>query len=710
MALDNRIGTKVEKTFRKEDAAGVRVDPYPYVGVVKNNLDPTRTGRLQVWIPNLGGDADDAQNWRTVSYASPFMGTTNQKTKNTQNSYTSTSHTYGMWMVPPDIGVEVIVIFIGGMPDKGYWIACVNSSISRHMMPGMASSTHLDTAFASAATKKAITKGYQYPVTEFNTNETAVNLTNFTKLPKPIHEEQFTVLVKQGLDRDNTRGTITSSSQRETPSNVFGISTPGRAYGNDPADDPKFAQKVAEGKVSQDDYAVTTRKGGHTFVMDDGSTSGIDQLIRLRTAKGHQIMMHDSDDIMYISNAEGSVWIELNSTGGLDIFSANTVSVRTQGTINMHADRNINMYAGNKINMRAEGTIQCDSAKFNVLTGGSINLQTTGKFESKAGSNYNVQSEATISLKAGPKIILDATNISKKTTPGVVIKDIKMITLNTLPDTTLDTATGLYTVKPGLISSIVTVAPGHEPFYLRVLTPPPPEADAPKIKPKATYTGTKDTTKTTSGSGVTNQVADQDIRNQPEAAEAIGTLSKDETTALMTQIAKTNAAKVAASETNPTTNTDPTLVDATEPDPYAQKDETLGSVGKYQLTHQDLIDLGYVKSSVTGNDQLSDPNSWTGKEGIESLDGYYASPSIQESMMTEMSGRNYNAMLANGSITATDDAETVAGMLSVAHELGPDAAATWRETGSGSGATDAFQAGKYAVAVMAPKVAEINAG
>ena len=73
MAIDQRSGTKVIKNLRREEAGATRVDPYPYIGIVKNNLDPTRSGRLQVYIPDFGGDPDIAQNWRTVSYASPLV-------------------------------------------------------------------------------------------------------------------------------------------------------------------------------------------------------------------------------------------------------------------------------------------------------------------------------------------------------------------------------------------------------------------------------------------------------------------------------------------------------------------------------------------------------------------------------------------------------------------------------------------------------------
>ena len=39
MAIDFRSGTKVTRNLRREDTAATRVDPHPYIGIVKNNLD-----------------------------------------------------------------------------------------------------------------------------------------------------------------------------------------------------------------------------------------------------------------------------------------------------------------------------------------------------------------------------------------------------------------------------------------------------------------------------------------------------------------------------------------------------------------------------------------------------------------------------------------------------------------------------------------------
>ena len=372
MAIDRRIGSKIQKSLKYDEVSATRLNHFPHIGIVKNNLDPTRTGRLQVWIPEMGGNPDDQCNWLTVSYASPFMGHTStevyEKEKSTPdvtNSFNHVSHTYGLWMVPPDIGVEVIVIFISGDPMRGFWLACVNSNLSRHMLPGLASSKNVDTTRASANARASYSSNVAVPVVEFNENiDSNKTDSNFYSIPKPIHETQYSILKQQGLDRDAVRGTISSSSQRETPSHVFGISTPGRPT-NDPKEDPSYVPRLREGTIPEEYYRVKSRKGGHTFVMDDGSVLGVDQLVRLRTATGHQILMHDTEETIYIGHAKGNSWVELAKDGSINVYSKKGFNLRSEGDINIHSDANVNINSTN-FNVRGRPRFASNTVFSNV--------------------------------------------------------------------------------------------------------------------------------------------------------------------------------------------------------------------------------------------------------------------------------------------------------------------------------------------------------
>ena len=695
MAIDQRAGTKVIKNLRREEAGAARVDPYPYIGIVKNNLDPTRSGRLQVYIPDLGGDEKDQLNWRTVSYASPFMGyTTNTNTADTANAFESVTHTYGMWMVPPDIGVQVIVLFIAGDPLRGYWVACVNPNLSHHMVPALAGSTNVDLNSASGADRTGFQAGVPIPVAEFNENlpENVINPA-FYNLSKPIHTEQYGILKVQGLDRDPIRGAISSSSQRETPSAVFGISTPGRPLdAQDPANPRNdYVNRLNAGTLPPEFFKIKSRKGGHTFVMDDGATLGQNQLVRLRSAGGHQILMHDSSNTLYISHKDGTSWVELTSDGQIKIFSQGNFSVRSQGTINLHSDASINLNAANNINLRAGGKIQAESASTTLLTG-SLSVQTNTTAEFKIGGPFKVETGASISLKAAQNYALEAAQILNNSGGTLTVSGVDTFKLNNFSDTSRDSGSGLWINRANQLSSIVTVAPTHEPFDRgETVAFFNPENASSGITPQATYTESVDAIKSVAGTEVKNPGGAKDLRNQPEPISTVGNLNKDQMTAYLAQIGKSESGG------------DYTAVNS------------LGYVGKYQFGYQSLIDGGYVKSSVTSLAQLDNPNSWTGKDGITDKSAWLSNGSVQESAMIEYTQRNYTAMVKNGAITADMPPEEVGGMLATSHLLGAGGAKNWR---NGRGGADAFgttgssyfQKGKFAVAVLAPQVPAVKAG
>lgn len=694
MAIDHRVGTKVQKNLRREDAAATRVEPYPYIGIVKNNLDPTRAGRLQVYIPDLGGDPDNQKNWRTVSYASPFMGYTSNKfdqrdVPSSADTYNTVAHTYGMWMVPPDLGVEVIVLFVAGDPQRGYWLACVNSNLSHYMVPGLAGSRNVDLSLSTDDTKKSFIGGNPMPVVEFNEYNTTNINQEFYRNAKPVHEEQFNILKQQGLDRDPVRGAISSSSQRESPSHVFGISTPGRPT-NDPADDVNaYLAKARSGQLTEEYYKVKSRKGGHTLVMDDGSVLGEDRLFRLRSSRGHQILMHDTMNSFYIAHADGTSWIEMTTEGQIKVYTKGGFSLRSEGSINLHTDSNMNIDVKNKLNIKVGSTIQVESAKTNLLTG-VLSVTSQGTVEFKAGGPFNVESAAGMSLNAASSILMNASQVTHNTDPPAVINEVKPLKTYSQPDTSFDSNLGVWINKTRALETIVTVAPCHEPYYRgEVQLNIPEESDS--ITLKATYSGAVDAIKNVSGSGIKAPAGDKDLRNQPIPLESVGSLSKDQTQAFLAQIGKSESGGNYA-----ITN-------------------SRGYLGKYQMGHQALIDQGYVKSSVTSNAQLDNPNSWTGKNGITNKDAFLSNPTEQEANMLAVTQTNYKRMVSSGAITADMPPEQVGGMLSVAHLLGAGGANTWRKGGGGADANgttgdDYFQKGKYAVSVLAPKMPNINAG
>ena len=140
---------------------------------------------------------------------------------------------------------------------------------------------------------------------------TPSQLQDVSKIPGRIpHDYQKKIWDAQNLTNDPDRGPGTSSAFRETPSSVFGISTPGAPY--DP-NDPQFKAN----DVGDNEWGVRGRKGGHTFIMDDGDVNGNNQMFRLRSSKGHMILMNDTKDFIYVINSKGTAWLEINAAGDI---------------------------------------------------------------------------------------------------------------------------------------------------------------------------------------------------------------------------------------------------------------------------------------------------------------------------------------------------------------------------------------------------------
>jgi uncharacterized protein (DUF2345 family) len=76
------------------------------------------------------------------------------------------------------------------------------------------------------------------------------------------------------------------------------------------------------------------------------------ELVRIRTRTGHQILLHNSEDLIYIGNSRGTAWIELSSDGKIDIFAEDSISVHTKNDFNLYSDRDINIEAGRNLNIK----------------------------------------------------------------------------------------------------------------------------------------------------------------------------------------------------------------------------------------------------------------------------------------------------------------------------------------------------------------------
>lgn len=374
-----------------KDNTAIKIDPGPYVAIVKNNKDPLRMGRLEVLIPSLTKASDvDQKQLITCEYLSPFYGAKSQRYMDNKDpgNYKSSQHSYGFWAVPPDIDSKVLVIFAEGQITQAYWIGCIMEPLTNQMTPGIGA---LDQAAVpeGSKSKESLYGTGKLPVGETNRlyRESLGENVRDSRTKYPVHPSAE-ILRQQGLINDDVRGTTTSSSRRESPSAVFGMSTPGRR-------DQSSSAKVMGPKDSVN-REIIDRLTGHTFVMDDGDSQGNNQLVRLRTSSGHQILMHDTpgDEVVYISHGSGNAWIELDKSGSIDIYSGGTLSVRSRGDLNLHSDADINMFAGNRLRMRSLNKLVIDGASITQYADTDIQSQATVGSITQKAPNGNIFSYA----------------------------------------------------------------------------------------------------------------------------------------------------------------------------------------------------------------------------------------------------------------------------------------------------------------------------
>jgi hypothetical protein len=451
------------------DRGGVKADFGPFVGVVKNNIDPTRQGRLQVYIEQFAGaDPTNKSLWRTVSYASPFYGATPPQpgkkgdTDSVGGYLDGNPQSYGMWFTPPDLGVSVLCFFAGGDPNLGYYMGCIPDQGMTHMIPAIGSSTNFD--LQNSDQKSYYLGATVLPVTEINPNNAKIDSNpQFFNQPKPVHSFIAAEMFQQGTLADPMRGPISSTSQRESPSAVFGISTPGRAVYQGGFSEVDIQQRIADKTINATDVNVIGRRGGHSIVMDDGNINNKDNLVRVRTAGGHQITMSDDGNFLYIIHANGQTWLEMGQEGTLDVYATNSVNVRTQGTINFHADKDINMFAGGRINMKSiAGTTVESEKKLTFYSTEETVLYSKARIAVKADGSLALVSNNG-SWNAGSAMTLQAGGIDLNGGAAENVDAPKKLEKYVMPETEFNNATGWQISSSGL-ESIVTRAPTHEPW------------------------------------------------------------------------------------------------------------------------------------------------------------------------------------------------------------------------------------------------------
>lgn len=406
------------------------------IGTVIDTNDPMQLGRIRAVVPSWGDSWEHNINvmpW--CMYVTPFGGQVATGTRGPELSESEGGISYGMWAIPK-VGAQVVVMSLDEQHINRIYIGCVYTPTTTHSMPHgrWISEDHPEL-------EKVKTKGKPYgPYTsrEKFVEPYAKNVqkafdrnprTNDQGKDKPIYEwktraadysvsrvdvSQLSVSLSKVQDDQETKLDGWSSTQGYQNSRID-------PHGNE-------AGKNYDSLV----YAWTT-PGFHAISMDDKQENC---RIRLRTSSGHQIIMDDTNERIYISTAEGNNWIEMDQAGNIDVFTTGKLSVRAKQDINFTSDKTIRMFAKEGIHMHSDDEIRMTAKKdIHVLTDQNLRLHTKQKTiveadkelslktdsklllqsksstSVKSSSTLNLQSKSTTNVKAGGNIVLTGKKI-----------------------------------------------------------------------------------------------------------------------------------------------------------------------------------------------------------------------------------------------------------------------------------------------------------
>ena len=729
------------------------------VGVVKDNSHPTRLGVINVFVPEFGlrglpttdpspsstgsskggGELleDDPKSWRQVSFCTPFYSRVENTGLGTDDI--SVKNTAGVVFPSPDIGTKVLCFFPEGRND-GYWFACIPDDFMLQSLP----ESSYKNKIGNVKLDPNISRDPELaPGLDFNDRRAdTYKIDNWIKEERALDKTTAGFLKAQGIDKDRARGPSTSSYMRETPSELFGITTKGRKVNKSKQDikDTTIPKELLSGKKPADMETLlgkVGRKKGHTFVMDDGDLEGVDQLVRLRTSTGHQILMNDTEGFVYVINSSGTGWVELNNNGTIDVYGQDSINIRSKN-IQFHADQSFKVHAKSQIQLVSEGSIHIEGSRSAAVMSekGKAQVFGGGGLDLRSGSALNLQGSI-VNMKGSGHVNIKGACIALQG-PASGASKPNAIPLQTKKDTRPD-GNGFWNSGTPL-KTTVDRAPTHEPF-----------ADHKKSKTEAIQ------------KGVAGQTSEQQVANfgtvvDPKAAAAaeVQTVGSavTSTTATLVQEGKNKPTIQSITTTvgggtkdllNPK-NVIPVLDDGLDIIKKLPNSQTLDpvsiikqpfsglSIGKLSsksvqaiaaqvgdtvsgLTH-DFVDPvtnavgkfgfdvdhlkrgGFVRPETVFNGQLTDPKVWTGQLGIGGLADFKVNDVVQENLFNTELFDTYQSSILNGAIQDYDSEETVAGLLTAGFAAGPENVLRLREgealvprplVGTGSLDTSQFQ-------------------
>lgn len=352
-------------------------------GRVVSTNDPQQMGRLYVLCPELGDPSDlpaaAIESLPICSYLAPFGGSTPSTFARgpEDETYTTGAVTYGMWNIPK-LGAIVAVMCLDGDPNQRVWVGSLYDQFVTNSLPhgrflyedekgkspegtpdGPFSSTEAPIQPLYANQTKAFTsrlKNFEWRTRGADYQNTAIiGYENYMASPCLVKDDKdVTVTQEDGTELNITTGT----------------------------DDDRGTTHVNDNHV----YSWTT-PGFHSISMDDRMKNC---RMRLRTTAGHQIILDDTNERIYINTCKGNNWIEIDEDGCIDIFSTEKISA-TAKHINLTAEETMRLYGKQGVHIKSDTEIRIQAGtNMHTTVGQNIDIEAGQHIRTNSGTNYDL--------------------------------------------------------------------------------------------------------------------------------------------------------------------------------------------------------------------------------------------------------------------------------------------------------------------------------
>lgn len=349
-----------------------------FLGVVVDTDDPLQMGRVRVYCADLNDDPKKVQHLPWAAYVSPYGGSIRNAsfTRGHQKDNATTGGTtqYGFWGIP-EMGANVLVACINGDIRRRVWLGC----LYEHQETGALLTGVYDWGSSQGA-DGPLSAPSPYVQDRQPLQPQYDNLSEAFKGDKSSPEWKSRAADYSGmvnLDFEfGSNASVTGGERDSWVKDALG------ALGYD-----WTSFKNLGGYLTSKVVGLMT-PGLHSISMDDRA---FNSRIKLRTTAGHQIILDDSNERIYVSTYEGKSWIEMDVNGNIDIYADRRLSVRAKKDINFSTDetfrvkakKGIYMYSGDTRAQAGltEGSVGDGEIRFHATN--NVHLYGEGDFYTK---------------------------------------------------------------------------------------------------------------------------------------------------------------------------------------------------------------------------------------------------------------------------------------------------------------------------------------